>query len=87
MAKDEVDWPELTEHRQRIDEELKQQKAAHEPDLVQVWFTGVHINVGGGTDEAKTDFEGKLQHAADQSAFSSRLDFLGPCPCVERASF
>jgi hypothetical protein len=35
-----VDWPELTEHRQRIDEELKQQKAAREPDLVQVWFTG-----------------------------------------------
>jgi hypothetical protein len=40
LAKDEVDWPELTVHRQRIDEELKQQKAAHEPDLVQVWFTG-----------------------------------------------
>jgi hypothetical protein len=40
LADDEEDWPELTEHRQRIDEELKQQKAAREPDLVQVWFTG-----------------------------------------------
>lgn len=40
LEKDEVDWPELTEHRRRIDEELEQQKADHEPDLVQVWFTG-----------------------------------------------
>ncbi|KAH4171136.1 hypothetical protein HBI24_165720 [Parastagonospora nodorum] len=58
LAEDEVDWPELTEHRQRIDEELNQERAAREPDLAQVWFTGVHINVGGGTDDAKTDFEG-----------------------------
>ncbi|KAG9199104.1 hypothetical protein G6514_009022 [Epicoccum nigrum] len=58
LAKDELDWPELTEHRRRIDEELQEQKAACEPDLAQVWFTGVHINVGGGTEEAKTDFEG-----------------------------
>jgi len=60
LAKDELDWPELTEHRQRIDAELQEQKAAQKPDLAQVWFTGVHINVGGGTDleEAKTDFEG-----------------------------
>ncbi|KAH7079694.1 hypothetical protein FB567DRAFT_127260 [Paraphoma chrysanthemicola] len=58
LAKDEVDWPELTEHRKQVDAELEQQKADHKPDLVQVWFTGVHINVGGGTDDAKTDFEG-----------------------------
>ncbi|KAL1610691.1 hypothetical protein SLS60_002361 [Paraconiothyrium brasiliense] len=58
LEKDEVDWPELTEHRRRIDKELEEQKADHEPDLVQVWFTGVHINIGGGTDDAKTDFEG-----------------------------
>jgi hypothetical protein len=40
LAEDEVDWPELTEHRQRIDEELNQERAAREPDLAQVWFTG-----------------------------------------------
>jgi hypothetical protein len=40
LAKDEVDWPELTEHRQRIDAELQEQKAAQEPHLAQVWFTG-----------------------------------------------
>jgi len=39
LEKDEVDWPELTEHRRRVDEELEQQKKDHQPYVIQVWFT------------------------------------------------
>jgi hypothetical protein len=44
LVKDEVDWPELAEHRRQIDEELAQVKAADKPDLVQVWFTGEEVS-------------------------------------------
>jgi hypothetical protein len=44
LAKDEEDWPELAEHRARIDKELEDEMAAHKPDLVQVWFTGEQVS-------------------------------------------
>jgi hypothetical protein len=40
LKEEEVDWPELTEHRRRVDEELSQAMAEQQHDLVQVWFTG-----------------------------------------------
>jgi hypothetical protein len=40
LAKDEVDWPELTEYRKEIDKEIQDEMDARKPDLVQVWFTG-----------------------------------------------
>jgi hypothetical protein len=33
-------------------------------------YTGVHINVGGGTEEAKTDFEGKLHRPSEWQVLS-----------------
>jgi hypothetical protein len=40
LEKDEVDWPELRDHRQRVDEDFKQAMADNKQDLIQVWFTG-----------------------------------------------
>ncbi|KAF3000702.1 hypothetical protein E8E13_002538 [Curvularia kusanoi] len=57
LEKDEEDWPELIQFRKEVEAELQKEKE-DEPDLAQVWFTGVHINVGGGTDKSETDFEG-----------------------------
>lgn len=30
------------------------------PELKQVWFPGVHINCGGGSDDCITDMKGDL---------------------------
>lgn len=46
MKKDEEDWPELTLHRERIDQELEELRKKRKPDLVQVWFTGKQLVVG-----------------------------------------
>lgn len=32
------------------------------PELKQVWFPGVHINSGGGADDAISDMKGDLEH-------------------------
>ncbi|KAF3043274.1 hypothetical protein E8E11_000940 [Didymella keratinophila] len=34
----------------------------NEPELKQVWFPGVHINVGGGSDDAFDKMEGDLEN-------------------------
>jgi hypothetical protein len=31
------------------------------PELKQVWFPGVHTNIGGGSDDAITDMKGDLE--------------------------
>jgi len=36
MKKDEEDWPELTAHRARVDQELEELRKKRKPDLVQV---------------------------------------------------
>ena len=38
---------------------LKQGKPL--PELKQVWFPGVHINSGGGSDDAIGDMKGDLE--------------------------
>lgn len=59
MNQEEKDWPELKEHRDGVDKRIKEHQSKNPPDLVQVWFPGVHINIGGGTDESSADAEGE----------------------------
>lgn len=57
---DADDWPELKQHRAEIDRLLAKQRKDYPPDLYQVWFPGVHINIGGGSDKDDSyDGEGK----------------------------
>ena len=46
-----------------VDAEMREELKGHRSELLQVWFPGVHINVGGGSDdilkEKKSDFERK----------------------------
>lgn len=54
-------WHEL------VDAEMREELNGHRPTLMQVWFPGVHINAGGGSDELLTtkrdDFERKSKHS------------------------
>lgn len=45
LKTEEADWPELTQHRKEVDEDLQKVRKAmgNKPDLVQVWFTGKQI--------------------------------------------
>ena len=60
IDKEDDDWPTLKAHRDKIDMQIKKHQAQHKPDLYQVWFPGVHINIGGGSDEDSYDGEGML---------------------------
>lgn len=47
-----------------INAEMYEEIGDHKSTLLQVWFPGVHINIGGGSDDLlkdkKSDFERKL---------------------------
>lgn len=58
IDKEDDDWPELKAYRDEVDKEIRDFQAKHPPDLYQVWFPGVHINIGGGSDEDSVDDEG-----------------------------
>lgn len=60
MTNDEHDYPQLAHWRRDVTSLIDKQRSACEPDLVQVWFTGVHINVGGGNDDKNSDDEGSI---------------------------
>ena len=60
IDKEDDDWPELKAHRDEIDKQIRKQRAKNFPDLYQVWFPGVHINIGGGSDEESFDGEGMV---------------------------
>lgn len=60
IDKEDDDWPELKAYRDEVDKEISDFQAKYPPDLYQVWFPGVHINIGGGSDEESVDDEGSL---------------------------
>lgn len=62
IDKEDDDWPALKAHRDEVDKQIKEHQATHKPDLYQVWFPGVHINIGGGSDEDSYDGEGTESH-------------------------
>ena len=62
LAADAKGYPELQEWQAKIDKEYKDHRAKHPADLYQVWFPGVHINIGGGSDGDGADAEGNIHH-------------------------
>ena len=72
-------WQEL------VDAEMREELKGHRPTLLQVWFPGVHINIGGGSDDLLKDKRGDFERKSNQSVFHSsvRLCFsasrLGEC--------
>lgn len=67
IAEEAKDWPQLKAYRDEVDKEIRDFQAKHPPDLYQVWFPGVHINIGGGSDEDSVDDEGLLPSPAKYS--------------------
>lgn len=56
-------WHEL------VDAEMRQELKGHRPTLLQVWFPGVHINVGGGSDELLTKKRDDFERRSNQCVF------------------
>ncbi|KAK8025777.1 hypothetical protein PG990_003600 [Apiospora arundinis] len=48
----------------RIDCEMYDELHDTDSELLQVWFPGVHINVGGGSDDLLTDWKGDFEQIA-----------------------
>lgn len=46
------------------------------PELKQVWFPGVHINVGGGADDCITDMKGDME-SKSTSSFLESCSYVG----------
>ncbi|ETS83897.1 hypothetical protein PFICI_05773 [Pestalotiopsis fici W106-1] len=56
-----VTWSSLIGHQMSEHlEDLEHNK----PELLQVWFPGVHINIGGGSDDLLKDLKGDLEQIA-----------------------
>lgn len=56
------------------------------PELKQVWFPGVHINSGGGADDAITDMKGDLEHLSIAS-FCWMLQCISPYLAINVDAF
>lgn len=44
-----------------VDGEMYKQLRDNKSELLQVWFPGVHINIGGGNDDLLTDKKGDFE--------------------------
>ncbi|KAM5356095.1 hypothetical protein ACJ41O_002741 [Fusarium nematophilum] len=47
-----------------VDGEMHEQLRGNRSELLQVWFPGVHINIGGGNDDVLTEKKGDLEQIA-----------------------
>ncbi|KAF2281208.1 uncharacterized protein EI97DRAFT_409825 [Westerdykella ornata] len=56
------------------------------PELKQVWFPGVHINCGGGSDDAITDMKGDLEHLS-MATFCWMLQCIAPYLTIDPVAF
>ncbi|KAH7123688.1 hypothetical protein B0J11DRAFT_318799 [Dendryphion nanum] len=56
------------------------------PELKQVWFPGVHINSGGGADDAISDMKGDLEHLSVAS-FCWMLQCISPYLTIDQSAF
>jgi len=65
IDKEDDDWPELKAFRDGVEKEINEQRNKHQPDLHQVWFPGVHINIGGGSNDSSYDGEGRQHHISN----------------------
>ncbi|KAF2729130.1 hypothetical protein EJ04DRAFT_78019 [Polyplosphaeria fusca] len=56
------------------------------PELKQVWFPGVHINCGGGSDDAIGDMHGDLENLS-YATFTWMLTCIDPYLTIDRGAF
>ncbi|CAI6281161.1 unnamed protein product [Periconia digitata] len=56
------------------------------PELKQVWFPGVHINSGGGNDDAITDMKGDLEMLS-MTTFVWMLQVVSPHLTIDQSAF
>ena len=97
LGDEDNDWPKLAQHRREIELELKAERerrlAEGGQDLWQIWFPGVHINIGGGSDKDSYDGEGRshqrmFQHTDCEGlsnlAYVWMLQMLGPYLAFEK---
>ncbi|KAF1951904.1 hypothetical protein CC80DRAFT_495790 [Byssothecium circinans] len=56
------------------------------PELKQVWFPGVHINCGGGSDDAITEMKGDLEHLST-ATFAWMLQVISPHLTIDQSAF
>ncbi|KAF2467415.1 uncharacterized protein BDR25DRAFT_291791 [Lindgomyces ingoldianus] len=84
----------LDEHRKAfrptlwyISNKLKARLPADKlPELKQVWFPGVHINSGGGSDDSIGDMKGDKEQLANVT-FSWMLQCIAPYLTIDDAEF
>ncbi|PSN63405.1 hypothetical protein BS50DRAFT_559422 [Corynespora cassiicola Philippines] len=56
------------------------------PELKQVWFPGVHINCGGGSDDAIAGMKGDLEHLST-TTFTWMLQCVEPYLTIDKDAF
>ncbi|KAF2132662.1 hypothetical protein P153DRAFT_382281 [Dothidotthia symphoricarpi CBS 119687] len=56
------------------------------PDLKQVWFPGVHINCGGGSDDCQKDMEGDLENIS-MATLTWMLQCVSPFLTIDKSAF
>ncbi|KAF2869515.1 hypothetical protein BDV95DRAFT_547933 [Massariosphaeria phaeospora] len=56
------------------------------PELKQVWFPGVHINCGGGSDDTIQDMKGDLEHLST-ATFTWMLQCISPHITIDSSAF
>jgi hypothetical protein len=60
-----------------IDCEMYDELQGTDSELKQVWFPGVHINIGGGSDDVLKDWKGDFERKASLFSYSITLS-CGP---------
>lgn len=58
-----------------VDAEMHEELGDHRPKLLQVWFPGVHINIGGGNDDIITERKGDFERESNQPTPYFQLEF------------
>ncbi|KAF2635333.1 hypothetical protein P280DRAFT_553854 [Massarina eburnea CBS 473.64] len=56
------------------------------PELKQVWFPGVHINCGGGSDDAIGDMKSDMEHLST-ATFAWMLHVVSPYLTIDQGAF
>lgn len=58
--------------------EMHEELKGHDSKLLQVWFPGVHINVGGGSDDLLKDKKGDFERKLLSSRLSLTWQIFAP---------
>ncbi|KAF2494303.1 hypothetical protein BU16DRAFT_619443 [Lophium mytilinum] len=65
---------------------LPKSTTGKKPELLQVWFPGVHINIGGGSDDGIKDHAGDLEGMSNIT-FAWMLQCISPYLEIDRTTY